>query len=187
MCHQELELSLQHEVTQHQRELSGLQTVQNERINSLAQRHQDEVDQLQSKINELERVSDRGSVMATGGSEEREGEDGELRGRCDQLEAQVKRLTRKIGELEGVSRSGEEQVQRLTGENLRLTHVKGQLESQLKAEQVYKYHQMYVNTTILGRVCTNVCKYRTNQYLIQNPVIKTEHQSNILKHFLSIH
>ena len=67
---QELELSLQQEIVQHQRELSGLQTVQNERLNSLTQRHQHKVDQLQNKINQLERErkndddSDGSSVTA---------------------------------------------------------------------------------------------------------------------------
>lgn len=138
---QELELSLQQEIVQHQRELSGLQTVQNERLNSLTQRHQHEVDQLQSKINQLERErtnTDDGS-SATATPLNRDGREGEeLKMRCAELEEEVKKLKGKIGELEKESLDGKtkEQLQQLSAENVRLNEVNRQLESQLKREQV---------------------------------------------------
>ena len=136
---QELELSLQQEITQHQRELSGLQTVQNERINSLSQRHQQEIDQLQSKIDELEKEDvDSGHVMIGSSSGEKEG--AILKARCAELEDAVKKLTGKIGEMEIASEfsKGEvkEEFQKLSSDNLRLSQVNTQLESQLRREQV---------------------------------------------------
>ena len=138
---QELELSLQQEIVQHQRELSGLQTVQSECLNSLTQRHQHEVDQLQSKINQLERersnVDDGSSATATLlNHDETEGD--ELKMRCAELEEEAKKLRGKISELErdSVSRELKEQLQQLSAENVRLNEVNRQLESQLKREQV---------------------------------------------------
>ena len=142
---QELELSLQQEIVQHQRELSGLQTVQNECLNSLTQRHQHEVDQLQSKINQLERErknndddSDGSSVTAAPlNRDEKEG--GEMKMRCTQLEEEAKKLRGRIGELERdsiSSRELKEQLQQLSAENTKLSEVNRQLESQLRREQV---------------------------------------------------
>ena len=132
---QELELSLQQEIVQHQRELSGLQTVQNERLNSLTQRHQHEVDQLQSKINKLERerASNDGSSCTASPLNYDEKEGAELKMKCAELEEEVKKLTERIGELE---RRKDEQLQQLSSENVRLSEVNRRLESQLKREQV---------------------------------------------------
>ena len=147
---QELELSLQQEIVQHQRELSGLQTVQNERLNSLTQRHQHEVDQLQSKINQLERertnTDDKGGCSVTAAplnhdekkKEEKE-EGGEMKMRCAELEEEAKKLRGRISELERGSVGREElkeQLQQLSAENTKLSEVNGQLESQLRREQV---------------------------------------------------
>ena len=136
---QELELSLQQEVTQHQRELSGLQTIQNERINSLSQRHQQEIDQLQSKIDELEKETvDGGHVTMGSTSGEKDGV--MLKARCAELEEEVKKLMGKIGEMESASESSKgeakEEFQKLSSDNLRLSQVNSQLESQLRREQV---------------------------------------------------
>ena len=139
---QELELSLQREMTQHQREMSGLQTVQNERINSLAQRHQHEVDQLQSRVDELEQASGRFSATSPH-SGEGEGEVSAMKSRCAELEREVEKLTAKMCEMESSRlESGEvegakmEQLELLTTENSRLKQMNEQLESQLKVEQV---------------------------------------------------
>ena len=139
---QELELSLQREMTQHQREMSSLQTVQNERINSLTQRHQHEVDQLQSRVDELERAS--GCVMAASPhSGEREGGGLSMKLKCSELEREVEKLTAKICEMEKSRlESGEadgakwEQLEQLTSENSRLKQRNDQLQSQLRVEQV---------------------------------------------------
>ena len=138
---QELELSLQQEIVQHQRELSGLQTVQNERLNSLTQRHQHEVDQLQSKINQLERERasiDNGSSVIAAPLNHDEKEGGEMKLRCAELEEEAKKLRGRIGELErdSVGRELKEQLQQLSVENTKLSEVNRQLESQLKREQV---------------------------------------------------
>ena len=142
---QELELSLQQEIVQHQRELSGLQTVQNERLNSLTQRHQHEVDQLQSKINQLERERKNndddsdGSSVTTALLNHDEKEGGEMKMRCTQLEEEAKKLRGRIGELERDSmgsRELKERLQQLSAENTKLSEVNRQLESQLRREQV---------------------------------------------------
>ena len=145
---QELELSLQQEIVQHQRELSGLQTMQNERLNSLTQRHQHEVDQLQSKINQLERertnTDDKGGCSVTAAplnhdEKKEEEERGEMKMRCAELEEEAKKLRGRISELERESVGrGElkEQLQQLSAENTKLSEVNGQLESQLRREQV---------------------------------------------------
>ena len=138
---QELELSLQQEIVQHQRELSGLQTVQNERLNSLTQRHQHEVDQLQSKINQLERerasIDDGSSIMAAPLNRD-EKERSEMKLRCAELEEEAKKLRGRIGELErdSVGRELKEQLQQLSAENTKLSEVNRQLKSRLKKEQV---------------------------------------------------
>lgn len=128
-------------MAQHQRELSGLQTVQSEQLNSLTQRHQHEVDQLQSKINELERTASGSHVTRTHSDEKEEGAVMKLR--CVELEEEVKKLTRKIGELERSSRSNtdgvKEQLQQLSSQNTKLREVNGQLESQLRKEQVSQW------------------------------------------------
>jgi chromosome segregation ATPase len=147
---QELELTLQQEIVQHQRELSGLQTVQNERLNSLTQRHQHEVDQLQTKINQLERERTKGDDDENGCSvsaapldhnkeeKEGEGEGGGMKMRCAELEEEAKKLRGRIGELErdSVGRELKEQLQQLSAENTKLSEVNRQLESQLRREQV---------------------------------------------------
>lgn len=144
---QELELSLQQEIVQHQRELSGLQTVQNERLNSLTQRHQHEVDQLQSIINQLERertnTDDDSGCSVTAAplnqDEKKKKEEGaEMKMRYAELEEEAKKLRGRIGELEreSVGRELKEQLQQLSAENAKLSEVNGQLESQLRREQV---------------------------------------------------
>lgn len=157
MCNvilQELELSIQQEMAQHQRELSGLQTVQNERVSSLSQRHQDEVDQLQRRINELERASFEGGHSATNSATQAHTDGKEaavMKRRCAQLEAEVEKLTRKMDEMEKESPSGtdkvkEEQIEQLSSENLRLSQINGQLENELKREQVKKFSLTYTCT-----------------------------------------
>ena len=138
---QELELSLQQEMVQHQRELSGLQTVQNERLHSLTQRHQHEVDQLQSKIDQLERenVNDGhgSSVVATLlTQDEREGDKTKVR--CVELEEEAKKLKDKISELEkdSADRGTTEKLEQLSSEKARLSDVNRKLESRLRNEQV---------------------------------------------------
>ena len=135
---------MQQEIVQHQRELSGLQTVQNERLNSLTQRHQHEVDQLQSKINQLERErmnnddDNSSSVTATPLNQDETKEGGEMKTRCAELEEEAKKLRERIVELErdSVGRELKERLQQLSAENVKLSEVNRQLESQLREEQV---------------------------------------------------
>ena len=132
-------------MTQHQREMSGLQTVQNERINSLTQRHHHEVDQLQSKIDELGRASGSISIPA---SSPHSGESGgeevvAWKARCTELEEEVSKLKKKLSDMERSrvqsserDQAKEAHLRQLSAENLRLKQINNQLESQLKGEQV---------------------------------------------------
>ena len=125
--------------------MSGLQTVQNERINSLTQRHQHEVDQLQSKIDELGRAS--GSIpIPVSSPHSGESEGGEVvaaKARCTELEEEVSKLKKKLSDIERSrmqsserDQAKEEHLRQLSAENLRLKQINDQLESQLKGEQV---------------------------------------------------
>ena len=57
---EELQLSLQREMDQHQRELTALQTLHAERLQALTRSHQQQVSQLQTQLQEMERNVERG-------------------------------------------------------------------------------------------------------------------------------
>lgn len=110
----------------HQRELTALQTVHAEKLHTLSQRHQNEVDQLQFQIEQLHKTATYESKQTHSATSGRsEGEVEALRQRIADMEKTQVEYSQMKAKLE-----------QLTVENSRLTDTNTHLTSQLERENV---------------------------------------------------
>lgn len=111
---QGLQASLQHQVDDHQHELSSLQTIHSERMHSLTVRHQQELEQLQQQIFQLSTQSTSERFTNQGESPH------EWSARCTELEQEITRLKEESDTNNGLERIHEEQLDSLKMLNSRL-------------------------------------------------------------------